>query len=63
MDFNYLYQRQGVERLRAAAAACRPSRAAHLGLAEGYARLIEAKRADPDEAREPLDEPDGPLDD
>jgi hypothetical protein len=46
MDMNYLYQRRGEERLRAVAAACEPSRAAHLDLADRYAGLIHDARAE-----------------
>ncbi len=44
MDVNYLYFRRGVERLRAAAAACAPSRAAHAELADRYRGLIRDAR-------------------
>ena len=46
MDFNYLYHRQQVSLMRADVAACGPSRAAHQGLAQLYAALIDRKRAD-----------------
>jgi len=44
MDLNHLFHREGVERLRAAAAACIPSRDAHLGLADLYRDRIVARR-------------------
>ena len=44
MDLNSLFQREGVERLRAAAAACAPSRIAHLGLADLYRDRIDFRR-------------------
>ena len=44
MDLNYLYHRQQVERMRADAAACLPSRNAHLGLARLYDSLIQRRR-------------------
>jgi hypothetical protein len=40
LDLNYLYHRHGVSLLRAGAAACAASRAAHLGLAGRYAARI-----------------------
>jgi len=45
MDVNYLYQRRGEEELRAEAAACNPSRAAHAELADLYASLIRQTRS------------------
>lgn len=45
MDMNYLYQRRGEEALRAEAAACNPSRAAHAELADRYASLIRHVRS------------------
>lgn len=45
MDMNFLYHRRGEERLRAHAAACEPSRQAHLGLSDGYERRIREARA------------------
>ena len=42
MDLNSLFQREGVERLRAAA--CAPSRIAHLGLADLYRDRIDFRR-------------------
>ncbi|TFI56399.1 hypothetical protein E2493_20400 [Sphingomonas parva] len=45
MDFNYLYHRQQVSLMRADAAACESSRAAHQGLARLYGSLIDRKRA------------------
>jgi hypothetical protein len=45
MDMNYLYQRRGEEELRAEAAACNPSRAAHAELAGLYASLIRHARS------------------
>ena len=47
MDLNYLYYRQGIERMRADAAACPPSQAAHRDLAARYGILIERIRTDP----------------
>lgn len=44
MDLNQLYHREGVERLRAADAACAPSRQAHLDLAGFYRERIEGLR-------------------
>jgi hypothetical protein len=48
MDFNYLYHRRGVERLRAETAACAPSRDAHLGLADQFMQLIRRRRRERD---------------
>jgi hypothetical protein len=48
MDFNYLYHRRGVERLRAESAACAPSREAHLGLADQFMELIRRGRSERD---------------
>ena len=45
MDFNYLYHRQQVSLMRAEAAACDSSRAAHEGLARLYGSLIDRRRA------------------
>jgi hypothetical protein len=45
MDLNSLFHREGVERLRAAAALCSSSRDAHLGLADLYRDRILARRA------------------
>ena len=45
MDLNYLYHRQQVELMRADAAACLPSRNAHLGLARLFDSLIQRRRA------------------
>jgi hypothetical protein len=42
MDFNYLYHRQQVSLMRAEDAASDGARAAHLGLARGYAARIAA---------------------
>ena len=44
MDLNYLYHREGVERMRADNAGCRASRAAHLGLAGAIRDRIEDLR-------------------
>ena len=44
MDLNHLFHREGVERLRAAAALCAPSRDAHLGLADLYRDRIAVRR-------------------
>ena len=44
MDVNYLYCRQQMELMRAEQAACPEARAAHRGLAEGYARRIAEAR-------------------
>ena len=41
MDLNYLYHRHQVSLFMAENAACAPSRAAHSGLAAGYASRIE----------------------
>lgn len=46
MDLNHLHHREGEERLRAEAAACDQSRAAHLGLANLYRDRIVRQRAD-----------------
>lgn len=46
MDFNYLYHRQQVSLMRADAAACGASRAAHQELAQRYGSLIARQRAD-----------------
>lgn len=46
MDFNYLYHRQQVSLMRADAASCGASRAAHEGLARLYEGLIERRKAD-----------------
>ena len=46
MDVNYLHHREGVERLRAAAAGNSQAREAHLGLAAQYRARIEHHRAD-----------------
>ena len=45
MDINYLLQREQVERARADAADCDAARGAHLGLADGYRRMIDSYRA------------------
>lgn len=42
MDLNYLYHRHQVSLFMSENAACEPSRAAHSGLAEGYASQIDA---------------------
>ena len=48
LDLNYLYHRRGVSLLRAAAAACSASHAAHLGLAGRYAaRIVQLRPASP----------------
>lgn len=44
MDLNTLFHRQGVERLRAGAAACSAAREAHLGLANLYRDRIDLRR-------------------
>lgn len=44
MDLNYLYQRRGISLMRAAKAACEPSRAAHLDLATAYGHRIARRR-------------------
>lgn len=44
MDLNYLYHRHQLSLMRADAAACASSRAAHHELARGYARRIQAER-------------------
>ena len=45
MDINYLLKREQVERARADTADCDAARGAHLGLADGYRRRIDAYRA------------------
>ena len=50
MDLNYLYHRQQVERMRAAAAATPQARRAHQDLVEDYGDRIERLRADRPEA-------------
>ena len=42
MDFNYLYHRHQVALFMSEHAACAPARAAHRGLASGYAARIAA---------------------
>lgn len=42
MDLNDLLHRHQLSLMRSAAAACTPSRLAHLGLARGYARQIDS---------------------
>jgi hypothetical protein len=44
MDLNHLIHREGVERLRALAAACTLARDAHLGLADLYRDRIDVRR-------------------
>lgn len=44
MDLNYLLHREQVERMRADEAGCDESRAAHLGLAQGYRTMIDGQR-------------------
>jgi hypothetical protein len=44
MDLNHLLYREGVERLRAAAADCAAARDAHLGLADMYRDRIDFRR-------------------
>ena len=44
MDINYLYWRRGMSLAYANAAACEPSRQAHLGLYEAYGHRIVARR-------------------
>jgi hypothetical protein len=44
MDLNHLIHREGVERLRAAAAGCLASRDAHLGLADLFRGRIDGRR-------------------
>lgn len=44
MDLNYLYKRRGVSLVMAAMASCEKSRAAHLGLAQGYVERIAELR-------------------
>ena len=44
MDLNHLIHREGVERLRAAAARCLASRDAHLGLADLFRGRIDRRR-------------------
>jgi hypothetical protein len=46
MDFNYLYYRQQVERMRADAAASDSARRAHLGLADGYDAEIARRKGE-----------------
>lgn len=50
MDLTELIHREGIERLRAAQAACDSARIAHLGLASGYRGRIDALRADASQA-------------
>ena len=45
MDINYFLEREQVERVRADAAGSAPARRAHLGLADGYRRLVDDHRA------------------
>lgn len=45
MDFNYYLYRHQVSLMRADAATTADARAAHMGLARGYAREIERARA------------------
>jgi hypothetical protein len=45
MDFNYFYHREQVSMMRADAASCEKSRAAHQELADGYARTIALQRS------------------
>jgi hypothetical protein len=44
MDLNHLLHREGVERLRAVAAACAAARDAHAGLADLYRDRIDFRR-------------------
>ena len=46
MDINYFLEREQVERHRAAAAECNEARKAHLGLADGYRRMIDSHRSE-----------------
>jgi hypothetical protein len=46
MDLNYIYHRRQISLMRAARAACGPSRAAHEGLARLYLGVIDARKAD-----------------
>jgi hypothetical protein len=46
VDFNSLYHRQQVSLMRADLASCGLSRAAHEGLAQLYARVIERRKAE-----------------
>lgn len=39
MDLNYVLKREQISLVHARTASCGPSRAAHAGLARGYARL------------------------
>ncbi|HEY0325155.1 MAG TPA: hypothetical protein VGC46_04160 [Allosphingosinicella sp.] len=50
MDINYFLEREQVERHRADAAECDEAREAHLGLADGYRRMIDSHRSDPEPA-------------
>jgi hypothetical protein len=50
MDLNHLYQRQQVALFMAERATSASSRAAHLGLAEGYAEMIASARTAPRKA-------------
>ncbi|HEY9554581.1 hypothetical protein, partial [Allosphingosinicella sp.] len=45
IDLNYLYHRQQISMMRAAAATCDRSRAAHQGLADGYGGVIASERS------------------
>jgi hypothetical protein len=42
LDLNYLLSREQISLVRAERAACLSSRAAHAGLARGYAALLDA---------------------
>jgi hypothetical protein len=46
VDLNYLYHRQQVERMRAAAASSDEARRAHRGLARAYEAEIAQAKAD-----------------
>lgn len=59
MDFNYLYHREQVSLMRAGAAGCDKSRAAHQALAEGYGRAIQLQRSIRGAAPAPVPANDG----
>ncbi len=54
MDLNELLDRHQVSLMRAATAACGPSRASHRALAAGYARRIDGMRRDSGARTAPL---------
>ena len=44
VDLNYLYHRREVSLFMSRNAACGQARAVHLGMADGYAELIDAEK-------------------